>query len=169
MAQSEPMRWKRNFAEPSGKKPTFSYWTLCMRRYKVRGLFSHIIRGTGTTVEEGSTERDGKAILVILLWPQIKTCQKLEQSLAFSTVWANEASLCLHQFGLHLMSFFIYMWLKDLDMLILKRKRPKKNTNGFQIFEGCWVEELLEYSVCLQGVKLGSVGRCFRWSDFRAI
>lgn len=64
---------------------------------------------------------------------------------------------------------FIYMWLKDLDMLILKRKRPKKNTNGFQIFEGCWVEELLEYSVCLQGVKLGSVGRCFRWSDFRAI
>ena len=56
-----------------------------------------------------------------------------------------------------------------LEMFILRRKTPRRDMNAFQIFEGCWAEELLEYSVCLQGVKLESVGRCFRWSDFRAV
>lgn len=64
---------------------------------------------------------------------------------------------------------FIHTCLKDLEMFILKRKTPRRNMNAFQIFEGCWVEELLEYSVCLQRVELGSVGICFCWSDFRSI
>lgn len=83
MTQSEPVRWKRSFAEPSRKK-----FLLDFMHEKIQGLglLSHIIRGTGTTVEEGNTERDRKSILMMLLWLQSKPCHKLEQSLAFFTI-----------------------------------------------------------------------------------
>lgn len=165
MTQSEPVRWKRSFAEPSRKK-----FLLDFMHEKIQGLglLSHIIRGTRTTVEEGNTERDRKSIPndVTLApkqaMPQARTILGLFYYMSDWSIFL----LIPVWVGFYV---FIHTCLKDLEMFILKRKTPRRNMNAFQIFERCWVEELLEYSVCLQRVELGSVGICFSWSDFRSI
>ena len=70
---------------------------------------------SGTDMEEGSAGRDRKTILGTYRRLQFKPCQEPEQSLATSTISADEAHFCLGQFGLDFLSFFI-----------LKRKTSKR-------------------------------------------
>lgn len=111
-------------------------------------------------MEEGNAGRDRKTIFGTYLRLQFKPCQEPEQSLATSTISADEAHFCLGQCGLDFLSFFT-----------LKRKTSKREHECTPNIERMLSKRVdsLNILVCLQGMEPESVGRCGRWSDFRSV
>lgn len=116
-------RWGRSefFLKLLVKKLIFSCCTLFMRRYKVCGCFSHITRGTGNQHGRGNDERDRKSILVTLLLAPDQAVPEARISLGcFFTVWPDEGSFCLGQFG---WNFCLYLHMVEVSSNVHSKEK----------------------------------------------
>lgn len=145
-----------------GKKLIFFCCTLFTRRCKVWAAYTVLYGALETNIEEEML----REMESLFWWHYLVPYQIVPEARTILGFFYYESwwSIFLLRPVWVGFSVFIHTRLTDLEMFILKREAPRRNTTAFQIFEGCWVEELPECSVC----PLDLVGRCFRWSDFRS-